>query len=250
MRRQSNHKTEELERAVIGHYNKYPCLTMQSIGDKLGISRQRVHQILDQYSVDRVQVGTCRKCGKQNVAVARSGQFRTSKTKSLYVGWCNECLSNEKYVVVTCAQCGKQFVKSVKRVLTSGHDACSNECRLKLSGALLGGMASKTKGTHSSDTLALRAKMLQYYHEHPVATLKEIASFAGVSVGLVHQTLKREGLRGNKMGVCRECGKERLLQYPGSPIVYKSGKREEYAWLCEECIMTKKQSIKSLLEGR
>ncbi len=93
---------------------KNPCLTLEQIGHKYNISRQRVDQIL--FSVD-IHVGKRRKprplclnCGKP--------------CKEVRAVYCSEkCHSEQHRVTVFCTTCGKPISKTISQIIRGCNDS-------------------------------------------------------------------------------------------------------------------------------
>ena len=117
--RPENFKLLPTAQAVVSMRNKSACATLQDIADNLGISRQRVHQILKKEDL-RTKHYTqktrfeCQVCGK------------TSSHKFCSV----ECKKKWHEIPVTCTTCGKLFTRSRRQLLAHYKEFlfCSREC--------------------------------------------------------------------------------------------------------------------------
>ena len=104
---------------IVAAYKRTPQLTLEEIGQEFGVSRQRVHQILQKEGVDthHVTIRICSSCGKK----------LDSKPKS---GLCRECGKKSTIATLTCVECGVTFPR--KRALAkrkkSGGVFCSRHC--------------------------------------------------------------------------------------------------------------------------
>ena len=123
--------------AVVSMRNKSACATLQDIADNLGISRQRVHQILKKEDL-RTKHYTqktrfeCQVCGK------------TSSHKFCSV----ECKKKWHEIPVTCTTCGKLFTRSRRQLLAHYKEFlfCSRECFGKWTGERHGFKAHPENG--------------------------------------------------------------------------------------------------------
>ncbi len=122
---------------------KNSCATLREIGDKFGISRERVRQILAEENLPTVSLRKrflCNYCGK----VIR-------KQNKLF---CNtKCFHEYTQVTLTCDYCGESFNRGMARVRgilrptftrQKGHSVmffCNNICKGKYAGANYGFMA-------------------------------------------------------------------------------------------------------------
>ena len=102
-----------------------PCATLQTIGDKLGVSRERVRQILNKaHKPTKHYIVTyhCNGCGKEIL-------------KNNVGGYCMSCKILRNKIPVACTQCEKIFYLSPSRLLVSReHYFCSNKCKGKWMG--------------------------------------------------------------------------------------------------------------------
>jgi len=88
---------------------KSPCMTLQAIGDKCGVSKERVRQILQSERMETKHLDTktkyyCSRCGKRIVDTST----RKDGTK-LPRKLCKNCYDEWHHVKVTCSVCGKEF---------------------------------------------------------------------------------------------------------------------------------------------
>jgi hypothetical protein len=100
-----------------------PCLTLQQIGDKLGVTRERVRQLLNKGEMPTKHYHYnsklhCAKCGKKLFAPSKSGL-------------CQGCWASP-LVPLICDQCGKLFYRRQLRILNprQPHTGfyCSKQC--------------------------------------------------------------------------------------------------------------------------
>jgi ribosomal protein S27AE len=103
---------------------KFPCYTLQQIGNEFGISRERVRQVLnlmgeETKNLRMITPDQCQRCGE---IVAK---------QRIYCGKCQHELHN---VQLVCDQCGKMFWRRVSQVLTYpkrgiyNHHFCDRDC--------------------------------------------------------------------------------------------------------------------------
>lgn len=91
--------TTPREQSIIDTRLHNPCATLQQIGDKYGISRERVRQILYRNKVRTSRLSTrktytCNHCGNQ---------FKSSNPRM----FCSiKCYSNSRRVWLICSECG------------------------------------------------------------------------------------------------------------------------------------------------
>lgn len=90
-----------------------PCATMQDIGSKLNISRQRVEQILLNHRLATKKwhaIYICNSCGNEiDRKIYHSSYFCSGDCR-------REFYKQYRTVVLTCSYCGKQFNRRLKRV--------------------------------------------------------------------------------------------------------------------------------------
>ncbi len=134
--------------AIKNIVDKNPYATLQEIGNAIGVTRERVRQIINQVNKEAkldpnkepiVRIphnggafkAYCIKCGKQKTNVSRSRYEKGSKM-------CREC-RKAKPIVFFCAYCGKKTVKSTpeeirtwkqnkKRAKNPSINLCSKKC--------------------------------------------------------------------------------------------------------------------------
>jgi hypothetical protein len=106
---------------------KNPCLTLEAIGDSLGVTRERVRQILQEHGFDtkrRIKTRICAGCGRV---------YRVSEGGRKYHS--RECWKKSILIPVACASCGKIMWHREKHVLaqlsTRGYQRmfCSRACK-------------------------------------------------------------------------------------------------------------------------
>ena len=98
---------ESKQKAIADMRRKFPCYTLQQIGNEFGLSRERVRQILNSQgeetqSLRRVTPQQCQRCGD---IIAKNRIH------------CDKCQYELHHVQVICDQCGKLFWRSVSSVL-------------------------------------------------------------------------------------------------------------------------------------
>ena len=94
---------------VIKLRQKSPCMTLQAIGEKCGVTKERVRQILQSEEMETKHIDTktkyyCSRCGKRIVDTST----RKDGTK-LPRKLCKNCYDEAHHVKVTCSVCGKEF---------------------------------------------------------------------------------------------------------------------------------------------
>jgi len=105
-----------------------PCATLQEMGDRLGVSRERIRQMLNKLELptrhysEKKMVG-CLECG----SLIKEGKE-----------FCNvKCRKSYNSVLVTCSQCGKLIKRKPSMVLSSksrirkgykGNYYCDRKC--------------------------------------------------------------------------------------------------------------------------
>lgn len=136
--------------------DKTPYITLQTLSDEFGISRERVRQIIVQYNKDhpddqivrKTPIGKmhsykCTECGKQ-----------LNKKTHEYSGLCRPCGKKSREIRGNCTLCGKPVIKSgmvansrrqaIKLGLTNpDHIFCNNTCAGKFVGKNFGFASSK-----------------------------------------------------------------------------------------------------------
>lgn len=107
---------------VIELRRKFPCYTATKIAEQVGLSRERVRQILKKHNErTRKIAGYCRTCS--NVLTNRQRKYCSP-----------ECRHKDTYVQVSCSVCGKMkevrakyLIGQTKRGYQDFH--CSNKCK-------------------------------------------------------------------------------------------------------------------------
>jgi hypothetical protein len=107
--------------------NSIPCATLQEIGNKVGVSRERVRQILSRDSLSTKHYSMtyhCNMCGEQIRKDNKSG-------------YCKVCKVKAHLVPLICDQCGTLFYRPQSDVITAakrtnGKDSltfCTKSCQ-------------------------------------------------------------------------------------------------------------------------
>ncbi len=111
---------------VLALKQSYPCYTLQSIGDKTGISRERVRQILKsagEHTRAWRPKRFCINCGKELILRHRPHRFCS-----------RECLSQYHRITLECEQCHKSFSREISATFCydnshmHNHTFCSRQC--------------------------------------------------------------------------------------------------------------------------
>jgi hypothetical protein len=152
---------EGVRKQVINIREKNLCATLQTIGDKVGVSRERVRQILDSENKPTRHWKPkhyCQRCGKELVPIHSNSSVCRNKYCS------KECKT--PIIQVTCSNCRKLFPKREMEVIwwTNSENRqfffCSNKCRGIYSGEHFGfkihpenswGVKNKGKSKYSAD---------------------------------------------------------------------------------------------------
>ena len=112
---------------VIELRNKYPCYTEQQLSDLVGVSKQRISQVLKTSGLKTrhtiIPKFLCNNCGKP---------INTHKNKL----FCNHTCQKEYHIsYLPCSQCGKIFARSkiaptIRNIRNGGiHFFCSRKCQ-------------------------------------------------------------------------------------------------------------------------
>ncbi len=124
--------------AVLELHRKHPCLFLREIGDKVGITRERVRQILKAERITergkskRGRFFTCNDCGR----LYRFSYVAGSNSKI----YCSSCFPTRKgrtYITLVCEICGTEFPRELslvkKRLCGRGgqHIFCHKHCQGK-----------------------------------------------------------------------------------------------------------------------
>jgi len=102
------HKYVAQRARIVEMREKNQCATLQQIGDKFGLSRERVRQILkgEHSSTKHYGYGSrtyCSQCG---------GRIHPSNRS----GWCQKCYHSKAWTLVECEVCGTMFSKRVSEL--------------------------------------------------------------------------------------------------------------------------------------
>lgn len=94
-------------KAIVKMREKFPCYTLQRIGDEFGVTRERIRQILssegrETKSLQRLTPRRCQRCGAK------------ISTNRLH---CKKCQYELHHVQLECGYCGKLFWRRVSEVL-------------------------------------------------------------------------------------------------------------------------------------
>ncbi len=113
-------KNIALRQDLISLKKKFPCYTLQQIGNEYGITKERVRQILSSEGVDTTLYNPkkiCQKCGGKK----EKGQRK----------YCKKCADELQYIHIRCEKCHRLFRRSVHYVIYNNpeHMFCSNKCR-------------------------------------------------------------------------------------------------------------------------
>jgi len=126
LRRKPNHSIKmgslSTVEAVVYLRNKSPGATLQDIACKIGVSRQRVHQILKKNNLPT------RHCSQKiSYECQACGNISAHKFCSV------ECRTKWYQIPVICTNCGKLFIRRPSLLLRhhSEHLFCSRECKGK-----------------------------------------------------------------------------------------------------------------------
>ena len=103
---------------------RYPCWTVAQIAEKVGLSRQRVDQILRS---SKLPIGAkrqqrykyqCQDCGKQLRAPTKSNR-------------CKECSKTQTHLPIVCDWCGKLLERMQWHYIKRGyqHAFCNHSCQ-------------------------------------------------------------------------------------------------------------------------
>lgn len=106
-----------------------PVQTLKQVGDEVGITRERVRQIIRDEGLHRAPLErpdnrpTCASCGKR-----RAWQTYVRPT-------CNACTPQvRQYLTLTCDECGTQFQREPYQNRSKGFVFCSNVCHGRYAG--------------------------------------------------------------------------------------------------------------------
>ncbi len=149
---------------VIRFRKDNPCMSCASIARKVGVSRERVRQLLARSHLrTRVKVSkTCSGCGKR-------------LSYNTITGLCRQCLSAQAHITLVCDYCGKEFTR-LACMLTYQigkrgyqHVYCNRKCVGKVAGEKYG-FAAHPENAELSRILGLRRKwnwdaVIQLYSE-------------------------------------------------------------------------------------
>ncbi len=112
--------------AIIEIRKSNPCATLKQIGDKIGVTRERVRQILNENRLPTIhwkQKYLCIVCGSE---------IKERNRKWKHSAFCSvECGKKYHHPTLICDQCGKAFTRQLSYILRTKNDAgtfCSRQC--------------------------------------------------------------------------------------------------------------------------
>lgn len=116
--------------SVLEMRTKNPCATLQTIGDKVGVSRERVRQILKRdglktKATSKRKVYLCLNCGKE-----LDGQRKKFCSRT--------CQYEYGHPLVECVECHKLFRVRIAQLLRYERSFCSRECHGRWMGKKFG----------------------------------------------------------------------------------------------------------------
>ena len=117
---------------VVSLKRSYPCYTLQAIGDKVGVSRERVRQILKsagEHTKAWRPKRLCANCGKKLIHRYHPANDRKERFCS------KECYSQYHHITLECELCHKFFRRVISEILhyddashRYNHTFCSRQC--------------------------------------------------------------------------------------------------------------------------
>ena len=127
---------------VVNLRRKNPCLTLQEIGEKCGITRERVRQHLKEAELPTVGLGKkyCHYCGKHLNVGEKYKSLAPNKTVSFHHYCCFSCwdiIRPGKTIMLECEVCGILFPRKESLVIIRlgrreyQHVFCSKKCQGK-----------------------------------------------------------------------------------------------------------------------
>lgn len=126
---------------VVELRKKYPCWTLQRIATDVGVTRERVRQILKKHNLPTKAQSPklfCRYCGIE--ITCRNG-FRASHLSSNKTDLCSKCHKEyELYTMLECEECRGLFFRRTALVIFEfsrrnyNHVWCSKSCQGKWAG--------------------------------------------------------------------------------------------------------------------
>ena len=114
---------------------KNPCMTLQAIGDKCGVSRERVRQLLISEGIETKHIDTrtkyyCSRCGDRIF-----DPYTRNKGTKIPKKLCHSCSYEWHHVKVVCSVCKKIFIIKTSDLIArtakakSERITCSVACR-------------------------------------------------------------------------------------------------------------------------
>ena len=97
----------------------HPTWSLSRIGKRCGITKQRVHQILNKHHQKTAGIKTYKLCANCGKCVITKRMTYCSDT----------CLHEYTHPYVSCRACGKLFRKSLYNIFRTEHDYCSRKCQ-------------------------------------------------------------------------------------------------------------------------
>jgi len=113
-------KNTALRQDLVSFKKRNPCYNLSHIGDKFGLTKERVRQILSSEGIDTTLYNPkkmCRQCGD-----------RKEEGQRLY---CKKCADDRKYISVRCPQCHRLFRREAYYVIyyNPDHMFCTRNCQ-------------------------------------------------------------------------------------------------------------------------
>ena len=143
---------------VVSFRQKYPCWTLQKIASEVGVSRERVRQILSKHGMATKAAQQRFHCRYCNIALAVTNAFG-SRTST---GVCRKCYKEyEFYTTLECDECHRLFSRRTALVLIElgkrnyQHVWCGHRCQGKWVGREYG-----TGVNGASEKLRLSSKQI------------------------------------------------------------------------------------------
>lgn len=123
---------------VVKLRKKYPCMSITTIGNKLGISGTRVEQLLVKANMPMKRMVVKYYCSKCHKEISKYNKKP----------FCRDCGKNE-LVPIICSQCGILFYREqqyiTRKTKNPEHLFCNTECKGKYVGTHYGFVGNKLK---------------------------------------------------------------------------------------------------------